>query len=98
VASEVGGNLANILETISHTIRERVRIQGEIKTLTAQGLITGYVLSGLPFALTGVLYLLNREYMGRMFTTTCGWIMAGVSIVIIAVGFLAMQKITKIEV
>ena len=98
VASEVGGNLADILETISHTIRERVRIQGEIKTLTAQGLITGYVLSGLPFVLTGILYLLNREYMARMFTTTCGWIMSGVAVVIIAVGFFIMQKIVKIEV
>ena len=98
VAYEVGGNLAEILDIISHTIRERVRIQGEIKTLTAQGQITGYVLSGLPFALTGILYALNREYMGRMFTTTCGWIMAGVAVLIIALGFMAMQKITKIEV
>lgn len=98
VSYEVGGNLAEILEIISHTIRERVRIQGEIKTLTAQGQITGYVLSGLPFALTGILFVLNREYMGRMFTTPCGWIMAGVSIVIIAAGFFAMQKIVQIEV
>jgi len=98
VQHEVGGNLAEILEIISHTIRERVRIQGEIKTLTAQGQITGYVLSGLPFALTGILFVLNREYMSRMFTTTCGWIMIGVSIVIIAAGFFAMQKIVKIEV
>ena len=50
VQHEVGGNLAEILDIISHTIRERVRIQGEIKTLTAQGEITGYVISGLPFA------------------------------------------------
>jgi tight adherence protein B len=98
VAYEVGGNLAEILDIISFTIRERVRIQGEIKTLTAQGQITGYVLSGLPFALTGILFVMNREYMGRMFTTPCGWIMVGVSIVIIALGFFAMQKITKIEV
>jgi tight adherence protein B len=98
VSYEVGGNLAEILDIISFTIRERVRIQGEIKTLTAQGQITGYVLSGLPFALTGILYLLNREYMGRMFTNPCGWAMAGFSIAIIAAGFFAMQKIVKIEV
>ena len=98
VQHEVGGNLAEILDIISHTIRERVRIQGEIKTLTAQGQITGYVLSGLPFALTGILFVLNREYMSRMFTTTCGWIMVGISIVIIVAGFFAMQKIVKIEV
>jgi tight adherence protein B len=98
VSYEVGGNLAEILDIISHTIRERVRIQGEIKTLTAQGQITGIVLSGLPFALTGILFVLNREYMGRMFTTTCGWIMSGVAVTIIMIGYFAMQKIVKIEV
>lgn len=98
VSYEVGGNLAQILEIISHTIRERVRIQGEIKTLTAQGQITGIVISGLPFALTAILFLLNREYMERMFTTTCGWIMSGVAITIILSGYFAMQKIVKIEV
>jgi tight adherence protein B len=98
VSYEVGGNLAEVLSIISHTIRERVRIQGEIKTLTAQGQLTGYVLSGLPFAITGILFALNREYMSRMFTTQCGWIMAGVSLVIIMAGFFIMQKITKIEV
>ena len=98
ISYEVGGNLAEILDIISYTIRERVRIQGEIKTLTAQGQITGWVISGLPFALTAILFLLNREYMLRMFTTPCGWIMIGVSIGIIAAGFFVMQKITKIEV
>jgi len=102
VQHEVGGNLAEILEIISYTIRERVRIQGEIKTLTAQGEITGYVLSGLPFAITGILFLLNREYMGRMFASSpsqpCGWILVGVSVVIIAAGFIIMKQIVKIEV
>jgi tight adherence protein B len=98
VSYEVGGNLAEILDIISHTIRERVRIMGEIKTLTAQGQITGAVLSGLPFALTGILFVLNREYMGRMFSTTCGWIMSGVAVTIIVIGYVVMQKIVKIEV
>jgi tight adherence protein B len=98
VQHEVGGNLAEILEIISHTIRERVRIHGEIKTLTAQGEITGYVISGLPFALTGILFVLNREYMMRMFKTTCGWIMSGVAVTIIVLGFIAMRKVVQIEV
>jgi tight adherence protein B len=98
VQHEVGGNLAEILEIISHTIRERVRIHGEIKTLTAQGEITGYVLSGLPFALTGVLFLMNRTYMMRMFTTPCGWIMSGVAFTIIVLGFVVMRKVVQVEV
>lgn len=102
VQHEVGGNLAEILDIISYTIRERVRIQGEIKTLTAQGEISGYVISGLPFFLTAILYLMNREYMGRMFRPSpsqpCGWIMSGVAVLIIALGFFAMRKIVQIEV
>ena len=98
VQHEVGGNLAEVLDTISYTIRERVRIQGEIKTLTAQGEITGYVLAALPFVLTIVLFLLNREYMARMFTTTCGWIMSGVALTIIVIGFIIMRRVVRIEI
>jgi tight adherence protein B len=98
VQHEVGGNLAEILDTISYTIRERVRIQGEIKTLTAQGEITGFVLAGLPFVLTVVLFLINREYMSRMFTTTCGWIMSGVAIFIVVIGFIIMRRVVRIEI
>jgi tight adherence protein B len=98
VQNEVGGTLAEILETISETIRERVRIEGEIKTLTAQGEITGYVIGGLPFVLTVILFLLNREYMSRMFTTPCGWVMLGVALVIVVAGFIIMRRIVRIEI
>ncbi|MBN1934228.1 MAG: type II secretion system F family protein [Anaerolineae bacterium] len=98
VQHEVGGNLAEILDVISFTIRERVRIKGEIAALTAQGMMTGYVISGLPIALALILTAMNREYMGRMFTMTCGWIMIGVSVVMIVAGFFAMMKIVQIEV
>lgn len=98
VQHEVGGNLAEILDVISFTIRERVRIKGEIAALTAQGMMTGYVISGLPIALALILTALNKEYMGRMFRMTCGWIMLGVSLVLIVLGFWAMMKIVQIEV
>lgn len=98
VQNEVGGTLADILDTISFTIRERVRVQGEIKTLTAQGEITGYVLGGLPFALTVILYILNREYMSRMFTTPCGWVMSGVAVTIVVIGFIIMRRVVKIDI
>jgi tight adherence protein B len=98
VQHEVGGNLAEILDIISFTIRERVRIQGEIRTLTAQGMLSGYIISFLPIALGLIMFLMNREYMMRMFTTTCGWIMIGVALFGIVVGFIAVQKIVRIEV
>ena len=66
VQREVGGNLAEILDVISFTIRERVRIKGEINTLTAQGRYSGYVISLLPIGLTLILFCLNRSYISRL--------------------------------
>ena len=98
VQHEVGGNLAEILDTISFTIRERVRIQGEIKTLTAQGEFTGYLLSALPFILIVVISAMSRDYMNPMFTQPCGWVMLGVAFIIIVLGFLIIRRIINIEV
>ncbi len=98
VQHEVGGNLAEILETISHTIRERIRIKGEIKVLTAQGMISGYVISFLPVGLGLVLFAMNPTYMGAMFQEPCGWAMIAVGVVLITIGFIAIRKIVNIEV
>jgi tight adherence protein B len=98
VQHEVGGNLAEILDTISYTIRERVRIQGEIKVLTAQAMISGYIVGLLPVVITGVLFLLSRDYMMQMFQTLCGWIMIIVAVIMVSSGFFAIQKIVRIDV
>ena len=98
IQGRVGGNLAEILDTIGHTIRERVRIKGEIRVLTAQQMISGYILTGLPVVLGLVLYLINKEYISRMFQDPCGWIMIGVSVIMIGLGFLIIRKIVNIEV
>ena len=98
IQGRVGGNLAEILDTIGHTIRERVRIKGEIRVLTAQQMISGYILTGLPIVLGLVLYALNKEYIGRMFSDPCGWIMIGVSVLMITAGFFVIRKIVNIEV
>jgi tight adherence protein B len=99
VQREVGGNLAEILDVISHTIRERVRIKGEISVLTAQGMITGYVITGLPLALMTFLYLVNREYVQRLWTSgLCGWAMLIAGAILIVSGFLIIQRIVRIEV
>jgi len=98
IQGKVGGNLAEILDTIGHTIRERVRIKGEIRVLTAQQMISGYVLSFLPVGLGLVLYMINKSYMGNMFSDPCGWIMIGASVLMIVGGFLIIRKIVNIEV
>lgn len=99
VQREVGGNLAEILDVISFTIRERVRIKGEVNTLTAQGRYSGYVISLLPIALALVLFCVNKPYVERLFTTGfCGWAMVVCGLLMIATGFIAIQKIVQIEV
>jgi len=101
IQREVGGNLAEILDTISHTIRERVRIKGEIRVLTAQQSITGYLIGFLPFALGGFLYLYNRAYMMRFFdpaTRACGIPMIVCGLLMIFAGFFVVSRIVSIEV
>ena len=99
VQREVGGNLAEILDTISYTIRERVRIKGEISVLTAQGRISMYVIVLLPIAITGFLYLINPTYISQLFTTGfCGWSMVVCSGLSILTGYFIIRKIVNIEV
>jgi len=95
---EVGGSLADILETVAETIRERVRIQREIRVLTAQQRFSGYILIALPIALAIFLYIMNPEYEGRLFEpgpTLC--IPIGAAIMML-VGYLIMRRIIQIEV
>lgn len=98
IQGKVGGNLAEILDTIGHTIRERVRIKGEIRVLTAQQMISGYMLSAIPIILGLVLYMINKDYMLNLFRDPCGWIMVGVAALMIFAGFMIIKKIVNIEV
>ena len=94
----VGGNLAEILDTIAHTIRERVRIQGEIRTLTAQARFSGWIITLLPVGLAGILTLISPDYFRPMLVQTGGKIMLAVGGVSMAIGVAIIQKIVKIEV
>ncbi|MCC6803314.1 MAG: type II secretion system F family protein [Anaerolineae bacterium] len=99
IQREVGGNLAEILDVISHTIRERIKLKGEIRVLTAQGRITGYLISGLPIILALFLYTINPGYMGNLFENRmCGWPMLGIGLALIGIGFAVVQKIVDIDI
>jgi tight adherence protein B len=101
VQREVGGNLAEILDVISYTIRERIRIKGEIRVLTAQGIATGYALVLLPLVLGIILFFVNRPYIMQLFLAEnqpCGWAMIATGIVMIIIGGLVVRKIVTIEV
>ena len=101
VQREVGGNLAEILDTISHTIRERVRIKGEIRVLTSQVMYSGRFLALMPLMITGALWLLNRPYMMLFFdpeTRLVGIPMLIVGGLMIASGYYVMNRIANIDV
>jgi tight adherence protein B len=101
----VGGNLAEILDSIAYTIRERVRIKGEIRTLTAQQRLSGYVVGFLPFALAGFIFLVAPTFFQPMFVNPPGilGLPAGVIIlsiggIMMAAGFIFIRRIVDIEV
>ncbi len=101
----VGGNLAEILDSIAFTIRERVRIKGEIRTLTAQQRLSGYVVAGLPIALSAFLFVVAPKFFDPMFDKdiNIGGLPAGIMIlglggVMMFIGFMAIQRIVDIEV
>jgi tight adherence protein B len=100
VQREVGGNLSEILDTISFTIRERVRIKGEVRTLTAQVRTSGAVLSFIPFGLTLVLWFLNPEYLMsfQKAGTYCSIIIGCIVIGLVGSGYFVMMRIADIEV
>lgn len=102
IQMEVGGNLAQILDTIGHTIRERVRIKGEIQTLTAQGRISAWVITGLPIALAIFISMVNPEYMAPLFTLGMppdAWCCLPVTgSVMIVIGYFAIMRIIDIDV
>jgi tight adherence protein B len=101
VQREVGGNLAEILDTISFTIRERVRIKGEIRVLTTQVMYSGRFLSMLPIFVSLLLWVLNREYMMEFFkpeSGICGYLGLGTGAIMIIIGYFVMNKIGDIEV
>ncbi len=98
IQREIGGNLSEILDNISNTIRERVRIKGEVRTLTAQGRMSGIVVSLLPIVLGAVLYVINPDYMAGLFKSTIGIIIIVVAFVNQLIGIIVINKIVKIEV
>jgi tight adherence protein B len=98
IQQQVGGNLAEILDTIAFTIRERVRIKGEINTLTAQGRMSGYIVALLPVGLAVVLNMINPAFMQPLFTTLIGQVLVAVGFTLMVIGFFLIRKITDIKV
>ncbi len=95
---EVGGNLTEILEIVSRTIRERRRIRGEIKTLTAQGRLSGWIVGALPFVIFGLITAINPTYIKPLFTERVGLFMIFAGLGMQVAGILAIRRIVSLDI
>ncbi len=98
IQRSVGGNLAEILESVAFTMRERERIRGEIETLTSQQRMTGIVIGGLPVGMLLFFLLVAPDYVGLLFTTTAGQGMLLVAVVLEVLGAFSIKKLLAIDV
>jgi tight adherence protein B len=105
IQHQVGGNLAEILDSIAFTIRERVRIKGEIRSLTAQQRMSGYVVAGLPIGVCALLMVVSPAFMSPMFENPPALLGLPMGVVILAtglffmfIGFMVIRRIVAIEV
>ena len=98
IQRQIGGNLAEILDNISNTIRQRVKMKGEIKTLTAQGRISGIVISLLPVGLAMMMALISPDQFMMLVTEPIGIVMIGMAVVMEFIGYFFIRKIVNIEV
>lgn len=94
----VGGNLAEILDKVAFTMRERERIRGEISTLTAQQKMTGVVIGGLPIFMFLIFMVMNPSYMSLLFTELVGRVMIAIAVGLEFLGYLSIKRIMAIEV
>jgi len=94
---EVGGNLADVLDQVNETIRERAEIKGHIKALAAEGKFSAYILIAMPFGIVAMLLAVSPNYMNSMFTHPLGWAMIGASFVLMTIGALWMRKIIDLK-
>jgi tight adherence protein B len=98
IQRNTGGNLAEVLENVTETMRDRERIQGEIKTLTSQQRLTGWILSLWPAALAGLFFLVNHEVMSLMWTTSAGLVLLVIWVVLNLLGIFTIQRILDIDI
>jgi tight adherence protein B len=94
---EVGGNLADVLDGVSKTIRQRAEIRGQVKSLAADGQLSAVILMALPFAVAGFLFIASPHYIGQLFSDPLGWGMLAVGGVMMSVGGIWLYKIINLK-
>lgn len=98
ILRSTGANLIDTFDIIIDTVRERKKVEGKIRSLTAMGVLQGFILGAMPFVLMKVLNMLNPTYMEPFFTTTIGWVLFGIVILLVGLGGLAIKAIVTIDI
>jgi tight adherence protein B len=98
IQREVGGNLAEILDNVSDTLRERAMMRRQVRVLTSEGRLSAWVLTLLPIGIALYLFAMSPEYIGLLFSTTIGYVMLGGAVILLVAGVLWMRKIVNIDV
>jgi len=98
IQRSVGSNLSEVLDKVSHTIRERVRIKGEINTLTAQKRLSGWIVGLMPAAFVAMMLVLSWEYMSTLFTDPTGRLLLVTAIVLDILGMLTIRRIVSVDI
>jgi tight adherence protein B len=96
--AETGGNLAEVMENIGHLIRERLKLKGKISALTAEGKLSAFILTLLPFFMFFALTIMNRKYIDTLFTDPAGIYIIGIGLFNILVGIIWMKRIITLDV
>lgn len=98
ILRQTGGNMVETFEKLTETLKDRKKVEGKIKTLTAQGNAQAVILCVMPFAMALLLYLINRDFMAPLFNTLLGWVILTLVVALVSVGWVIIQKIIAIEV
>jgi tight adherence protein B len=94
---EVGGDLAEVLDHVGETIRERSEIKGQVRSLSAEGKLSAYILIALPVGMFLYLSIASPDYMAALYTNVVGWVMVSMSIVLLALGSWWLSRVVKIK-
>lgn len=98
ILRQTGGNMVETFDTLAETLKNRKRVEGKIKSLTAQGRIQAIILCAMPFVMALILYFLSREYIQPLFNTILGWVILTIVLMLVSTGWVIIKKVITIEV
>ncbi|MDA3789361.1 MAG: type II secretion system F family protein [Desulfobacula sp.] len=98
IQRQTGGNLAELIESLAHIVRERFKFEGKVRILSAEGRLSGVILAFIPFAIGGWLQISNPDFMKPLFEDEIGRIMLGIGGIMMVLGMITIKKMVEIEV